>query len=302
MKTDANPLHDALSELATTMSSNPDRLRQVRQRVERRRRRRMATGAAVSAGAVAAAVGIAMVPREPASTLQFNAAGSSLPECASIAPPAVDKPKEAVPPKEFDGVVRYKGMAVVAAVGTGSLTLGNFSEAGLLPPADSVVMVIDSATTFEDKGLAAAASDAQVGQTVVFVASIGPDGGIRLDHIELGVDVAPPADPAKDSAAIEAKKSGIAPAASPAEAPSDGLLRGKDVLTAAPVDNMVVVLAPVDGGEPAPIRLVLGADTRYHRLDTACLNPALVAGTVLMYAAVPNADGSYTATEIRIYN
>ena len=33
MKTDPNSLHDALVELATTMSPNPDRLRQVRQRV-----------------------------------------------------------------------------------------------------------------------------------------------------------------------------------------------------------------------------------------------------------------------------
>src|SRR6187401_1900205 len=86
MKTDQTPLHDALAELATTMSANPDRLRQVRDRVDRRRRRRMATGAAVSAGAVAAAVGIAMVPREPRSSPQFNMDGPSLPACASIAP------------------------------------------------------------------------------------------------------------------------------------------------------------------------------------------------------------------------
>ena len=102
MKTDSTLQH-ALTELATTMSSNPDRLRQVRQRVERRRRRRMATGAAVSAGAVAAAVGMAMVPRAPRSSLQFNAAKSSMPDCASIAEPgAVDAPKGSPEPKEID--------------------------------------------------------------------------------------------------------------------------------------------------------------------------------------------------------
>lgn len=300
MKTDTNPLHDALSDLATTMSPNPNRLRQVRQRVERRRRRRMATGAAVSAGAVAAAVGIAMVPREPRSTLQFNVAGSSLPDCASIAEPAaVDKPKDAVPANEPDAVVRYKGMAVVTAAGADALTLGNFTEPGLLPPADSAVMVVDSATMFMNNGSAATAADAQVGQHVVFAASVGADGSNHLDYVELGVDAAPP-DAAKESAAIDAKKAGVAPADSAPEPPSDGVLRGKDVLTAAPVDNVVVVTAPL--AAPTTIRLVLDSSTRYHRLDTACANPELGAGTVLMYAAVPNADGTYTATEIRIFN
>ena len=62
----------------------------------------------MSAGAVAAAVGIAMVPREPRSSLQFNVSGPPLPACA--------------------------------------------------PPSGSIVMTVDSATTFENRGLPAAAA------------------------------------------------------------------------------------------------------------------------------------------------
>jgi hypothetical protein len=301
MKTEPNPLHDALADLATTMSSNPNRLRQVRQRVERRRHRRMAAGAAVSAGAVAAAVGIAMVPREPRSTLQFNVAGSSLPDCASIAPPApVKVPKDPVQFNEANGLVRYKGMAAVIAVGPGTLTLGSFSEAGVLPSADSVVVVVDSATTFENNGLAATAADVQVGQRVAFASSINGDGSHHLDHIELGVALVPP-DAPKESDATDLKKAGVAPADRAPAAPSDGVLRGKDVLAAAAVDDVIMVTAPM-GEAPVRVRLVLDSATQYFRQDSACANPALVAGTVLMYAAVPNADGSYTATEIHIFD
>ena len=303
MKTDTNPLHDALADLAITMSPNPDRLRQVRQRVARRRRQRVAAGAAVSVGAVAAAVGVAMVPREPRSSLQFHVAGSSLPECASIEAPAMPSPEKTLGPgtnvPEPDLVVRYKGMAVVTAVGAGTLTLGNFSDPGVLPASDSVVVVVDSATRFENDGRAAPSSDVQVGQPVIFAASVGADGANHLDHIELGVDAAPP-DAEKESAAIDTKKAGVAPAGSAPEGPSDGVLQGKDVLAAAAVDNVVVVQAPLDGA-PTPIRLVLGSATQYFRNEVACTNPQLVADTVMMYSAVANGDGSYTATEIHIY-
>jgi hypothetical protein len=123
MKTDPNSLHDALVELATTMSPNPDRLRQVRQRVARRRRRRVATGAAVSVGAVAGTLGIAMVPREPRTSLQFNATGSPLPACATVSAPVTAAPQKTAPaaakPAEPDAVIRYKGVAVVTQVGRG---------------------------------------------------------------------------------------------------------------------------------------------------------------------------------------
>src|SRR5512143_600944 len=124
MTTEPNSLHDALVELATTMSPNPDRLRQVRRRVERRRRRRVATGAAVSVGAVAGTLGIAMIPREPRSSVQFNATGTSLPACASV--PANTLVAIEVPKVEADrpAAVRYKGAAVVTEVGAGTLTLG----------------------------------------------------------------------------------------------------------------------------------------------------------------------------------
>ena len=165
MNTDPNSLHDALVELATTMSPNPDRLGQVRQRVARRRRRRVATGAAISASAVAGTLGIAMVPREPRTSLQFNAAGSSLPACASVhekTPAVVEVPKaESGKPD----AVRYKGAAVVTQVGAGTLTLSDFSQPGLLPPTDSVVMVIDSTTTFENNGAATTAADVHGRQT-----------------------------------------------------------------------------------------------------------------------------------------
>ena len=135
MKTDHDSLHDALVELASTMSPNPHRLRQVRQRVARRRRQRMAAGAAVSIGAVAGAVGVAMVPRESGTSSRFNAAGASLPTCASVSvpapPPEKTAPRDTAPLAAPDLVVRYKGAGVVTNVGAGTVTLGEFSEPGL---------------------------------------------------------------------------------------------------------------------------------------------------------------------------
>jgi len=210
MKTDQTPLHDALAELATTMSANPDRLRQVRQRVDRRRRRRMATGAAVSAGAVAAAVGIAVVPREPRSSLQFNVEGASMPSCASIAAPAPTPtpPAGKTPSAILDRVPdlgRYKGTAVVSAAGSGTVTLGELAMGPVaVPPSGSIVMTVDATTTFENRGLPATASDVAVGQKVIFSAYVGVDGRDYLVYLELNADVVESQPPAVGAEASEA--------------------------------------------------------------------------------------------------
>ena len=320
MKTDQTPLHDALAELATTMSANPDRLRQVRARVDRRRRRRMATGAAVSAGAVAAAVGIAMVPREPRSSLQFNVEGPSLPDCASLAAPA---PTPAPPGKTPSAVLdpapdpgRYKGTAVVTAVGTGTVTLGELVMGPVaVPPSGSIVMTVDSTTTFDNLGSPAAASDVAVGQRVIFSASVGTDGRDHLDYLELSADAgattANDADLAAKKAAAAADKSdtaaddakaAAAAAASKEEAPSDGVVTGKAVIDAAPANNEMLVRAAVDGRDLQPMRLLLGSATQYFRFDTQCTSPELAVGTSMLLSAVPNGDGTFTATEVRLYD
>ena len=307
MNTDPNSLHDALVELATTMSPNPDRLRQVRHRVERRRRRRVATGAAASVGAVAGTLGIAMIPREPRTAVQFNATGTSLPVCASVPEPTpvvIEVPK-AESPKPAD--VRYKGEAVVTQVGTGTLTLGNFSQPGLLPPTDSVVMVMDSTTTFENNGAAASAADVIVGQRVAFAASLDAQGRDHLEYLDLGVEAsaaaaanaAPSAPVTKDAAPNDANKSATVPAAKPAPAAADGVVSGKGVIEVAPMNNELTVRASVDGADPESLRLALGTATQYFRVDTACTDAELGVGTVIFFSAVANADGTYTAKEIR---
>jgi hypothetical protein len=319
MKTDQTHLHDALAELATTMSANPDRLRQIRDRVDRRRRRRMATGAAVSAGAVAAAVGIAMVPREPRSALQFNVEGPSLPACASLAAPA---PTPTPPGKTPSAVLdpepdlgRYKGTAVVTAVGTGTVTLGELVMGPVaVPPSGSIVMTVDATTTFENRGLSATASDVAVGQRVIFSAYVGTDGRDQLVFLELSADVVATTASEADIAAKKAEatanqsdkatddlKAAAVPDVSKDEAPSDGVARGKAVIDAAPANNEVLVRASVDGGDLQAMRLLLGSATKYFRFETECTSPDLVVGTGMLLSAVPNGDGTYTATEIRIY-
>ena len=325
MKTDQTPLHDALAELATTMSANPDRLRQVRDRVDRRRRRRMATGAAVSAGAVAAAVGIAMVPREPRAALQFNVEGPSLPTCASVpapaptpTPPAAKTPSAVVDREPHLG--RYKGTAVVTAVGAGTVTLGELVMGPVaVPPSGSIVLTVDSTTTFENRGSTAAASDIVVGKPVIFAASVGTDGRDHLDHLDLSADIA--ADPGTDPTApakgadADAAKAALAandpaagdkepaavPDASQAELPSGAVVTGKAVIDAAPANNEVLVHAAVDDRDVRSMRLLLGPATQYFRFETVCTSPALVGGTGMLFSAVSNGDGTYTATEIRIY-
>jgi hypothetical protein len=305
MKTDPNSLHDALVELATTMSPNPDRLRQVRQRVARRRRRRVATGAAVSVGAVAGTLGIAVVPREPRTSLQFNATGSPLPACATVSAPVTAAPQKTAPaaakPAEPDAVIRYKGVAVVTQVGAGTLTLGDFSEPGVLPPTDSVVMVVDSATTFD--GAAAAAPEVAVGQRVVFVASVGTDGRDHLDVLDFAsVVTSKPADPApkpSDSATDAVKPA--APAGAKDEPATDGVVRGKGLADAAPENNELAVSAYIGATDPESLRLRLGSATQYFRFETACTNAEIVAGTPVVFAAVDNGDGTYTATEMHLY-
>jgi hypothetical protein len=314
-------LHDALAELATTMSANPDRLRQVRDRVDRRRRRRMATGAAVSAGAVAAAVGIAMVPREPRSGLQFNVEGPSLPACASVpapaptpTPPAAKTPS-AVLEREPD-LGRYKGTAVVTAVGAGTVTLGELVMGPVVvPPSGSIVMTVDSTTTFENRGLPATASDVAVGQKVIFSAYVGADGRDYLAYMELSGDVVEvhrdeEADIAKKAAGAANQsdktaddlKAAALPDGAQAEPPSGAVVRGKAVIDAATANNEVLVRASVDGGDLHSMRLLFGPATQYFRFETECTSPALVVGTGMLLSAVSNGDGTYTATEIRIYD
>jgi hypothetical protein len=307
MNTDPNSLHDALVELATTMSPNPDRLRQVRHRVARRRHRRVATGAAVSVGAVAGTLGIAMIPREPRASVQFNATGTSLPACASVpvnTPVAIEVPK---PEADKPATVAFKGAAVVTAVGDGTLTLGNFSEPGLLPAADSVVVVIDETTRIENNGATATAADATVGQKVALVASIDAQGRNHLDYLDLGFEAskaanataAPNAAVNKDVGPDDANKAATAPATKVAPPATDGVVTGKGVVETAPSNNELSVHASMDGADPQSVRLALGTATQFFRVDTACTDPELVAGTVIFFSAVANADGAYAVTELR---
>ena len=308
MNTDPNSLHDALVELATTMAPNPDRLRQVRRRVERRRRRRVATGAAASVGAVAGTLGIAMIPRESRSSVQFNATGTSLPACASVPAQAqavieVPKPESGQPAD-----IRYKGEAVVTQVGAGTLTLGDFGQPGLLPPTDSVVMVMDSTTTFENNGVAATAADVTVGQRVAFAASLDPQGRDHLDYLDLGLEASAAAETSagpsaagnKEVGSTDANKAATVPAGKPAPAAADGVVSGKGVVEVAPANNELSVRASVDGADPQSLRLALGTATQYFHADTACTDAELVVGTVIFFAAVANPDGTYTAKEIRL--
>ena len=282
----------------------------------------------MSAGAVAVAVGIAMVPSEPRSALQFNVEGPSLPACASVAapaptptPPFGKTPSAVLEPTPDLG--RYKGTAVVTAVGVGTVTLGELAMGPVaVPPSGSIVMTVDSTTAFENRGLPATASDLAVGQRVIFSAYVATDGRDHLVFIELSgdiVEVKPSADATgankeADLAAIKAAgaanksdqaaddmKAAAVGAISKDEAPSDGVVRGKGVIDAAPVNNEVLVRASVDGRDLQPMRLLLGSATRYFRFETECTSPELVVGASMLLSAVPNGDGTYTATEIRIY-
>jgi hypothetical protein len=322
MRTDHDSLHDALVDLATTMSPNPDRLGQVRRRVARRRHRRMAAGAAVSVGAVAGAVGIAMVPRDPRTPLLFNVAGPSLPACASVsAPPAPQKTTapEGSTPAEPDAVARYKGYAVITELGAGTLTLGELATPGLLPPSDSIVVIVDAATTFENHGRPAAATDTAIGQRVLFSVSVGADQREHLDYLDLGpdaVDVAP-GDAAAEKAADDAQKKAAAnntdqatddlkaanePVTTQAAPANDGVVRGKGWADAAPVNNEWVLTAYIEGAAGLQsVRLVLGPDTQYFRFEAACTNAELVLGSSVVFSAVANGDGTYNATELRVY-
>jgi hypothetical protein len=267
----------------------------------------VATGAAVSVSAVAGTLGIAMIPREQRTAVQFNATGTSLPACASVpatTPAVIEVPKaESAAP----AAVRYKGEAVVTQVGAGTVTLGDFNQPGLLPPTDSVVMVVDSTTTFENNGAAATVADVTVGQRVAFAASLDPQGRDHLDYLDLGFEAsaaaaegtAPSAVASKDSGSTDANKAATVPAPKPAPAAADGVVTGKGVVEVAPVNDELSVHASVNGADPTSLRLALGTATQYFRLDTACTAPELVAGTVIFFVAVANADGTYTATEIR---
>jgi hypothetical protein len=311
MKTEHDLLHDALVDLASTVSPNPHRLRQVRQRVARRRRQRIAAGAAVSVGAVAGAFGIAAIPPESGTSRQFNAGGPVLPACASVpAPPPTALPEKTVPqgakPLEPDLVARYKGTGVVSAVGNGMVTLGQLSKPGVPALVDSAVLVIDATTTIDNNGAPATVSDVVVGQQVWFVASVGTDGRDHLDYLGSGVDAAVNKNAGPIDKSSELVDKTTEPAAPNNETPQGepavgSVVKGKAVIEAAPSANELTVSASVGGGDMRSARLLLGSSTKYFRFDTECTGVDLAAGTGILFAAVVNADGSYTATDIRRY-
>jgi hypothetical protein len=219
---------------------------------------------------------------------------------------------------------RYKGTAVVTAVGAGTVTLGELVMGPVaVPPSGSIVMTVDSTTTFENRGLAAAVSDVAVGQKVIFSAYVGTDGSDRLAYIELSADVVEvhrgeEADAGTKEADIVAKKAAGAanqsdktadelkaaavPDVAPAEPPSGAVVRGKALIDAPPANNEVLVRASFDGSDLQSMRLLLAPATQYFRFETECTSPALVVGTAMLLSAVSNGDGTYTATEIRIYD
>ena len=298
MKTDPNALHEAFVELATTMPPNPHRLRDVRRRAARRRQRRMAAGAAVSVGAVAGAIGIAMVPRNPPSSLLSSNAVPVLPECASVPRPVPHVPTTTTPPKtsvpvtssvrpippaDPDILGGYKGYGVVSSSGEGALTLANFTGPGLMPSGDRLDVIVDSTTLFENRGRPATPSDITIGRRVAFAVTVRTGERNHLDFLDVdAVDV---------------------PGPSPADVPApDGTLPGKGVIDAVPAADQLVVLGAVGQGDRQPLRLLLGPDTRYFRFESACAKGELVVGSSIQFSVVPNGDGTYAAKELRIHD
>ena len=342
MKTDDAALHDALVELATTMSQNRDRLRQIRQRVDQRRRRRVATGAVVSVGAVAGAVALTMVPRDARSsapTTLAGADGSSSPACASIAVPAPevpstlrgDKPAGAVnAPATPEAVARDKGYAVVAAVDGATVTLSRLAGPDPVHPAGTLITVVDATTVIVRGAGPAVAADVAVGLEIMYSVTLAETGPHHLDYIDLAGGPAPgPADkPTADAQAIANKladaekqaiadkltdenkqaladKQAVAAAASSISkngARADGTVWGKGVIEAVSSPAELLVRGGLENSDKQQVRLLLDESTRYFRFDTACSLDGLVVGAGVAFAAIDNGDGSYRATEVRFYD
>jgi hypothetical protein len=337
MTTDTEQFQRALADLATTMTPNPERLRQVRHRVERQRRRRVATGAAVSAGAVAATLGLATIPRTPKSAVPSASSASSV--CSSV-PQPVPQGSTLADVKTPDGAVnepaasqpddRFKGYAVVGAVAGDSITLQQLTSPGPLPANDSVVVVADASTTVLKHAQAAALADVAVGQRVFFSIARTDAGTYRLEYVEL--DVADPpavADPqvvdakraaahtsasikdtvdaaemAADAAVIDAKKRAAAAAVmikGDSEVAADGTLEGKGVVESASADELVVVGALGQAGA-ATVQLRIAPDTSVTRYETPCAIDAESAGTSVIFSARDNGDGTFTATKVQLFD
>ncbi|HUP75492.1 MAG TPA: hypothetical protein VM282_20780 [Acidimicrobiales bacterium] len=82
----------------------------------------------------------------------------------------------------------------------------------------------------------------------------------------------------------------------------DGTLLGKGVVEELPAADRLVVLGAVGHGDSQSLRIALVPDTRYFRYETACANGAPAVGSSILFSAVANADGTYTATELRTYD
>lgn len=311
MSTETTEFARALDDLASTMAHNPDRLRQIRSRVERRRRRRVATGAAVSAGAVAATLGLAAIPRAPRSSVQSSVAAPGLPDCAAVPVPvphvpttlAGDKPAT-VRPATPEAVAQYKGYAVVRSVEGASITLGQLTGPGVLPLGDVVTALVDSTTTFENRGAPATLADVAIGLRVLFSTTLSDSGPHHLDYLDLGGGDAPAA---ATPEAVEAKKAAAEAAttkpdgAANEDPSSDGRIEGKGVVESATADELTVTGA-VGQGDKAVLRLRVGTATQFFRYETACANDAQFVGAALMFGAVDNGDGTYTATDVHLFD
>ena len=332
MNTEATPLERALTDLASTMSHNPDRLRQVRSRVDRRRRRRVATGAAVSAGAVAATLGIAAIPRSPRSSLQSSVAASALHSCASVPAPEPhvpttllgDKPGVNDRPATPDAVARYKGYAVVHAVDSATVTLGGLTGLGPVPAVETLVTVVDSTTLVVNGSRPAVAADVAVGQKIMFSVTLA-ETGAHLDYIDIAGGSAPANEPTADRQAAadkqanadkltDADKQAIVDKLSDKQAAADaitakgdptasadGTVEGKGVVESASAGELVVNGA-VGHGDMGVVRLQIGADTKFFRYDTACTIDGQFTGSGVLFSAIANGDGTYTATEVRFFD
>jgi hypothetical protein len=163
-------------------------------------------------------------------------------------------------------------------------------------------MIIDAATTIENNGAPAAASDVVVGQEVVFAASVNVDGRDHLDYLDVGpatADDKPSAPNASDKDAKGTEPANGTPVAAPPVAGT--VVVGKAIIDSAPVNSELTVTGYVDNFEAQSARLVLSSTTQYFRFETACTNAELVPGRGLLFTAVVNPDGSYAVTEIRTY-
>ena len=161
-------------------------------------------------------------------------------------------------------------------------------------------MIVDATTTFENNGATATASDVAVGQRVVFAVAIGPDGRDHLEYLDLGVESASAAADAaanKSAEPTDAKGTGD-PAVSKDDVASDGTVMGKGVIDAAPANNQLAVSEYLGQASFGHCSSRSERRTRYFRFDTECSGGEFVAGAAVMFVAVRNDDGTYTATEL----